>query len=135
MHITKHNIQLLIILAILMVFIIIVFFARNKMTTDWPELSSSERKLIQVYKNEIGVDYIYCMRVAASKESYDAIINKRKLTTKVAIGNHFSKDCKDAQWWDIPDYAQPEYSDATTKDSLVLITRINGVIYFTSEVW
>ena len=115
--------------------IVILFLAWNKIQTGWFELSSTERKLIQEYRNEIGFDYIYCMRVVASKESYDAIINKKKLTTKMAIGNHFSKDCKNAQWWDIPDDAQPEYADAATKDSLELITRINGIIYFTSEVW
>jgi|CXWL01.1.fsa_nt_gi hypothetical protein len=121
--------------SVFFVTLIILFYALNKMTTDWLELSSSERKLIQVYKKETGADYIYCMRVVASKESYDAIIKKRKLTTTMLIGKHFSLECKNAQWWDIADYEQPEYSGSITKDSLDLITRINGVIYFTSEVW
>lgn len=115
--------------------IIISFLIWKRLTTDWLELSSSERKSIQEYKKEVGVDYIYCMRVKASKESYEAIIESRKLTNKAGAGKHFSIKCKDAKWWDVSDYTQPEFANEATKDSLELITRIDGVIYFTSEVW
>lgn len=112
-----------------------LFYIYYKWDSGWWELSFSERQSFQEYRKEVGFDFIYCMKVKASKESYESLIKKRELSPYNKINKAFSKECKEVQWWDIKDNTFPEFSYDTTKDSLELITRINGVIYFTAEVW
>lgn len=103
--------------------------------SDWTELSLSERKSIQEHKIDVGADYIYCMKVRASDESYKSIVKMRQLNVDGAMGKKFSVKCNEVGWWDIPGYVRPEYASRSVDDSLELIVRVDGVIYFTSEVW
>lgn len=90
---------------------------------------------MQEYRKEIGSDYIYCMRVKASKKSYEAIVKKRNLSKKIVVDAHFPTQCLDLPGWSIPPNAMPEYSGANAKDTLDLAARIDEIVYFSSQSW
>ena len=113
----------------------ISFYLWQVLDTGWWMLTSDERKIIQEYKKEVGYDVIYCMKVEASRESYDAIIKNRALfSSNKNLNKIFANECKDATWWDLNDNISPEYFNDKKIDTLELITRVNGVIYFVAEV-
>lgn len=101
----------------------------------WPELEATERASLLEYKKEVGLDYVYCMRVLASNESYRAIIQNRGLIHSIGKQIRFPVECRSMPWWDLPDTSCPEYIGKTNVDSQTLILKLNGVIYFSSQIW
>ena len=101
----------------------------------WWELSWSERSAIKEYRVEVGLDVAYCMRVPASEETYLSILKKKKFVKYEKAKNGFARECNEVKWWDINENTLPEFYINYQNDMSDVIARINGVIYYSHEIW
>ena len=135
MHLVKKLVKVVLYFIVFLVFIYGLFSLLQSYKTTWWELTSKESSAIKEYRVEVGSDVAYCMRVPASEESYLSIIKKRNFVKFDQMNRGFARECNEVKWWDINDNILPEFYIASQKDTLELITRVNGVIYYSYEIW
>ena len=60
---------------------------------------------------------------------------KKKFVKYEKVKNGFAIECNEVKWWDIDENTSPEFYINYQNDISEVIARINGVIYYSHEIW